>query len=216
MTRRLVVCCRRPCCAPASSAVWWALSRESSLRIDWTRAFRKRETVRRLFRAPAPDQSFDLNVRALLQRGYKGARLSTRTTRHRSMLDCRLHPSRVLAAQTENWAKRLPAPVYLSPASASSSYSIPPISSCSPFLFPPHLTWHPLGLKPCARRLGPLCFALSNRASSGFRHPHQDFKSSRQPRSMKSCRSPRKSAFPGLGAAASRFPGAQAKRAEKE
>ena len=89
------------------------------------------------------------------------------------------------------------------------------ISSCFPFLFPSHLAWHSLGLKPCARRLAPLCFAQILRALR-VSAPPATFQISRNPGSMKSCRYPRKSTAPGLGAAASRSPGAQAKRAEKE
>jgi hypothetical protein len=89
------------------------------------------------------------------------------------------------------------------------------IFSCFPFLFPAHLAWHSLGLKPCARRPGPFCFAPLQRALR-VSAPPPTFPICRKTGSRKSCRSPRKSTPPGLGAAASRCPGAQAKRAEKE
>jgi len=94
-------------------------------------------------------------------------------------------------------------------------YRMPAISFCFPFLFPFHLAWHSLGLKPCARRLRPFCFAQRHRAL-GVSAPPTTFQTSRKPGSMKSCRSPRKSTSPDLGAAASRYSGAQTKRAEKE
>jgi hypothetical protein len=89
------------------------------------------------------------------------------------------------------------------------------ILPCFPFLFPPLLAWHSLGLKPCAQRLRPFCFAQLQRALR-VSAPPATFPVSRNPGSRKSCRSPRKSTPPGLGAAASRSRGAQAKRAEKE
>ena len=93
--------------------------------------------------------------------------------------------------------------------------SPPAISYCFAFLFPPPLAWHSPGLKPCARRLGSFCFAPIPRALR-VSAPPPTFQNSRKTSSMKSCRSPRKSTPPGLGAAAARSLGAQAKRAEKE
>ena len=81
--------------------------------------------------------------------------------------------------------------------------------------FLPLLAWHSLGLKPCARRLAPLCFAQLQRALR-VSAPPPTFPICRKIGSRKSCRSPRKSTPPGLGAAASRFSGAEAKRVEKE
>ena len=42
---------------------------------------------------------------------------------------------------------------------------------CSPFLLPTHLAWHSLGLKPCALRRPPFCFALTNARPAGFGSP---------------------------------------------
>ena len=81
--------------------------------------------------------------------------------------------------------------------------------------FPTRPVWHSLGLKPCARRLRPFCFAHPSRALR-VSAPPATFHIPRKPGSIKSCRSPRKSTPAGLGAAATRSPGAQAKRAEKE
>jgi hypothetical protein len=76
------------------------------------------------------------------------------------------------------------------------------VDSCSSFLFSSLSAWHSLRLKPCARRLASFCFALTPRALR-VSAPPATFQPSRTHRSMKSCRSPRKSTPPGLGAAAS-------------
>ena len=99
----------------------------------------------------------------------------------------------------------------LVPLHHHSMQRFPPASR---FSFLPFLAWHSLGLKPCARRLGPLCFAQLQRALR-VSAPPTTFPICRKTGSRKSCRSPRKSTPPVLGAAASRFPGAQAKTGRK-
>jgi hypothetical protein len=99
-------------------------------------------------------------------------------------------------------------------APSASPDLLPAISSCSPLLFPLHLAWHSLGLKPCARRLASFCFALIPRALR-VSAPPPTFQPSRKPGSMKSCRSPRKSTPPGLGAAATRSPGCPSQTGRK-
>lgn len=69
--------------------------------------------------------------------------------------------------------------------------SIAAISSCFPFFFSTLLAWHSLGLKPCARRLVPLCFAQRQR-SLRVSAPPPTFPICRRPGSRKSCRSPEK------------------------
>lgn len=68
--------------------------------------------------------------------------------------------------------------------------------------FLPLSAWHSLRLKPCARRRWPFCFSHTPRALR-VSAPPATFQPSRTRRSMKSCRSPRKSTPTGLGAAAS-------------
>jgi hypothetical protein len=57
--------------------------------------------------------------------------------------------------------------------------------------FPPRPAWYSLGLKPCARRLRPFCFAHPSRALR-VSAPPPIFQISRKPGSIKSCRSPEK------------------------
>jgi hypothetical protein len=123
-------------------------------------------------------------------------------------------PARVHSRVRDLGAVYLGGPCFISLRSRQPS-SRPAISYCFAFLFPPPLAWHSLGLKPCARRLKSFCFTPIPRALR-VPAPPPTFQNSRKTSSMKSCRSPRKSTPPGLGAAAARSLGAQAKRAEKE
>ena len=119
----------------------------------------------------------------------------------------------VFTSRGASAAEALPRAAFLT--HLASPNRMPAISTCLPSPFPFHLAWHSLGLKPCARRLGPFCFAHNQRALQ-VSAPPATFQTSRKSGSMKSCRSPRKSTSPDLGAAASRSSGAQTKRAEKE
>ena len=140
--------------------------------------------------------------------------LQTATRRHSNSLAFPLSfPPRVHGCVRDMGAVCLGGPCFISLRSRQPSPG-PAISYCLAFLFPPHSAWHSLGLKPCARRLESFCFAPIPRALR-VSAPPPTFQSSRKPGSMKSCRFPRKSTPPGLGAAAARSLGCPSQTGRK-